>query len=369
MLNAKPLDTGSDKPGSASVEPVQAEISGRGTRSTSSRSRRTRVRVVGLLVLAGVLVLSVGASLAFGSGPAGPSDVLAIVTGQRTPQAWIVIGHRVPRTLLGLLVGAALAVAGLTMQALTRNPLADPGLLGVNAGAAAAVATCIAFFGITDVRGYVWFAFAGAGVVALLVYLLGSQGRAAATPERLVLAGAALSAVLTAYSSALVLSNTNAFDEFRFWQVGALVNRDMSVVTVVAGWIVAGLVIALLLSWPMNALALGEEIGRSLGIRVGQVRAAGAVTITLLCGAATAAAGPIGFLGLAVPHVLRFLLGPDLRWLMPYSILTGSILLLLADVLGRLTAGNGELEVGIVTAVLGAPLFIALVSRRRMVRP
>lgn len=340
------------------------------TPAPAARSRtRTRSRVVGLVVLAAVLLLVSLASLSFGSGPAGANDVVAVLRGDPTPHDWIITGHRVPRTLLGLLVGAALAVAGLTMQALTRNPLAEPGLLGVNAGAAAAVATCIAVLGITSPAGYVWFAFVGAGVVALLVYVLGSQGRVAATPERLVLAGAALSAVLTAYSGALVLSDTAAFDEFRFWQVGALANRDLSVVADVAPFMLVGLTLALLLAWPLNALALGDDVGRSLGARVGRTRALGAVTITLLCGAATAAAGPIAFLGLAVPHVVRTLLGPDLRWLMPYSILTGALALVAADIIGRLVSGSGELEVGIVTAVAGAPLFIALVARRRLPRP
>lgn len=339
------------------------------TATIPTRRARTRRRLVGLAVLGVLLLGACVASLALGSGPAGLTDVLAVLGGQPTPHGWIVTGHRIPRTLLGLLVGAALAVAGLTMQALTRNPLAEPGLLGVNAGAAAAVATCIAFLGITSPAGYVWFAFAGAGLVALLVYALGSQGRVTATPERLVLAGAALSAVLTAYSGALVLSDTAAFDEFRFWQVGALADRDLSVVGDVGPFIVAGLVLAVLLGWPMNALALGDEIGRGLGARVGRIRAGGALAVTLLCGAATAAAGPIAFLGLAVPHVLRSLLGPDLRWLMPYSVLTGAIVLLVSDVIGRLLSGTGEVEVGIVTAVLGAPLFIALVGRRRLPRP
>ena len=314
------------------------------------------------------LAVVAAASLLLGSGPAGPREVLASLRGGGAEYDWIVFGYRLPRTLLGLLVGAALGVAGLFMQALTRNPLADPGLLGVNAGAAAAVASAIAFLGVSDPRGYVWFAFAGAAVVAAAGYVIGSQGRVAPTPERLVLAGAALSAVLVAYTSTIVLGSEETFDDFRFWQVGSLAGRDLDTVRQLLPFVLAGLAAAALLARALNAVALGEETGRALGVRVGRVKLAAALTVTVLCGAATAAAGPIGFVGLAVPYVARMIAGVDLRRLVPLSMLLGAVVVLGSDVVGRLVAGQGELETGIVTAVVGAPVFVALVRRRRLVR-
>ncbi|MFF8827909.1 FecCD family ABC transporter permease [Streptomyces sp. NPDC015131] len=279
----------------------------------------------------------------------------------------IIHDYRIPRTLLGLLVGMALGLSGALMQALTRNPLADPGLLGISLGASAGVVMAIAFFGVGSVLGYVWFAFLGAALASVVVHLLGSSGRKLATPDRLVVAGAAVTAVLYAFNSAVLLLNPRAFDQFRFWTVGSLSGRYMDVVWVVLPFIAVGLLIALGLSPSLNALALGDQMGRALGLNVGRTRALGAVAVMLLCGAATAAAGPIGFVGLAVPHVARFVVGPDQRWVLAYSMLLAPILLIGADVLGRVLGAPGEVQVGIITAFLGAPLFIALCRRRKLV--
>ncbi|MFD5429518.1 FecCD family ABC transporter permease [Streptomyces sp. NPDC127084] len=279
----------------------------------------------------------------------------------------IIHDYRIPRTLLGLLVGMALGLSGALMQSLTRNPLADPGLLGVSLGASSGVVVAIAFLGVGSVLGYVWFAFLGAALASVLVYVLGSFGRSLATPERLVVAGAAVTAVLFALNYAVLLLNPRAFNQFRFWTAGALAGRNMDVVLVVLPFVVVGVLLALGLAPALNALGLGDQMGRALGVNVGRSRALGLFAVILLCGAATAAAGPIGFVGLVVPHVARFVVGADQRWVLVYSMLFAPVLLLGADVLGRVAGAPGEIEVGIVTAVLGSPLFIALCRRRKLV--
>jgi iron complex transport system permease protein len=290
-----------------------------------------------------------------------------LLHGDTTSDDGIVVRTlRLPRTLIGLSVGAALGLAGALMQALTRNPLADPGILGVNAGASAAVVTGIAVFGITSPSGYVWFALVGAGIASVVVYVLGSRGRSAATPVRLALAGAAITAALTAFVYGLVLLNRSAFDSYRFWAVGALAGRPMSVLLQTGPFLLAGALVALALARPLNALALGDDTGHALGANPARTRAFGVVAITLLCGGAVAAAGPIGFVGLTVPHVARAITGPDQRWVLPYSMLLAPILLLGSDVLGRIIARPGEIEVGIVTAFVGAPVFIWIARRARM---
>jgi iron complex transport system permease protein len=273
---------------------------------------------------------------------------------------------RVPRTILGIAVGAALGLAGALMQALTRNPLADPGILGVNAGAAAAVVFAIGVLGLTSLQAYVWFAFVGAAVTAVVVYALGAMGRAGATPVRLALAGTAVSAAFSAFTSAVVLLDTTTFDAFRFWSVGALADRGTYVLKSVSPFLIVGVLLALALSRSLNAIALGDDTGRALGAHIGRTRALGALAVTLLCGAATAAVGPIGFVGLTVPHIARAITGPDQRWVLPYSLVLAPILLLSSDIIGRVVMKPGELQVGIVTAFVGAPAFIALVRRRRI---
>ncbi len=332
-----------------------------------ARGRTTAVRTTGLLVAVGVLVLIVLLSVAVGSKPIPLGTVLhELFRYDGSDDGVVIRSLRIPRTLLGLAVGAALGLAGALMQALTRNPLADPGLLGINAGAAAAVVTAIGVLHLENPSAYVWFALVGAGIAAVLVYLLGSRGHSAATPVRLALAGAAISAVLGAFISGLVLLDQNTLNDFRFWSIGALAGRNLSVFWQTGPFLLAGALIALGLARPLNALALGEDTGRALGAHLGRTRALGVIAITLLCGAATAAVGPIGFIGLTVPHVARGITGPDQRWVLPYSMVLAPILLLSADIVGRVIARPGEIEVGIVTAFLGAPVFILLARRRRI---
>ncbi|WP_308285641.1 FecCD family ABC transporter permease [Actinoplanes hulinensis] len=325
-------------------------------------------RIAGLLLCLALLALAVLLSLAVGARAIPFSTVVdALWHSDGSPEAVIVTTQRVPRTILGLLIGMALGLAGAVMQALTRNPLADPGLLGVNSGAAAAVVTAISFFGITTASGYVWFAFAGAAAATVVVYLLGAGGKGPGGPVRLALAGTSIGAVLVAYTYGVQMLDAKALDQFRFWIVGGLSGRDQSVLLDVLPFLVAGIVIALLLSRPLNALSLGEDTGRALGVNLAGTRLASAATVTLLCGAATAAAGPFAFIGLAVPHAARALIGADLRWVLPYAMLLAPVLLLGADVVGRVVITPSELEAGIVTALVGAPVLIALVRRRQVV--
>ncbi|MFE0601857.1 FecCD family ABC transporter permease [Streptomyces sp. NPDC058892] len=271
---------------------------------------------------------------------------------------------RVPRTLLGLMVGLGLGLSGAVMQALTRNPLAEPGILGVNAGAAAAVVSAISFFGASSLSEFVWWAFLGAAVVSVVVYVLG--GSRSATPVRLALAGTAASAALVGYINAVQLMDSTALDKLRFWTVGSLASATMDTVRQVAPFLLAGAVLALALGRPLNAMAMGDDTARALGANLARTRIGAMLAITLLCGAATAACGPIVFIGLMIPHLVRVFTGPDMRWVLAYSAVLSPVLLLAADVVGRVVTRPAELQVGIVTALIGGPVFIHLVRRKRM---
>jgi iron complex transport system permease protein len=350
--------------------PVVPTAGGRG-RARPKRSLRRR-RLVGLgvlLVLLVLLVLAVLASIAFGTKVIPlPHVWSALFAPTGTEDDIVIRSLRIPRTVLGVLVGVGLGLAGALIQGHTRNPLADPGLLGVNMGAAFFVVVGIYVFGVTTLFGYVWFAFAGAMVASVAVFLLGSAGgRGGPTPVSLALAGAALSFLLSGLVSAIILIDTDTLDAYRFWNVGSLAGRDTAVAGQVVWFIVIGALIALATAPALNALSLGEDVARSLGQSVRRTRVLGIIAITLLAGGATAACGPIGFVGLVVPHVVRAFTGPDHRWLLPASGLLGAVLLLTADVLGRLVARPGELQVGIVLALVGAPFFIALVRHRKLV--
>lgn len=327
-------------------------------------------RTIGLAVLTGALVVAVAASFALGAR-AIPIRVVLDALWSYDPSNTdhlVVRELRLPRTIVGLIVGVALGVAGALMQAVTRNPLADPGILGVNAGASFAVVLAIWWFGIGSVLGLVWFAFAGAAVTSVVVYALGSAGRGGATPVRLALAGAALSALLFALTRAVTLLDQATLDQFRFWAVGSLAGRDMDVAWQMAGFVAAGVVLALGAARSLNALGLGEDAAAALGVKVGRTRAVSGLAIMLLCGAAVAAVGPIGFVGLVVPHAVRAWFGPDQRWLLPACGLAGAAFLLLCDSVGRIVARPGEVQVGIMTAALGGPAFIFIVRRIRMVQ-
>lgn len=325
-------------------------------------------RVTGLVVAVGVLGVVVLLSLAVGARPIPLGTVIESFTAFDGSDEHLVVRElRLPRTLVGVLVGAALGVGGALMQAVTRNPLADPGLLGVNAGASLAVVVGVAF-GLGSLSSYVWLAFVGAAVTSVAVYAIGSIGRGGATPVRLALAGAALSALLGSVTSAVVLLDQQTLDRYRFWVVGSLAGRDEDVLVQITPFIALGLAVALASARPLNSLALGEDAARALGTRVGRTRAAAALGVTLLCGAATAACGPIGFIGLVVPLAARAVVGPDQRWLLPSSAVLGPVVLLTCDVVGRVVARPSEVQVGIMTAAIGGPAFVLLVRRVRMAR-
>lgn len=328
--------------------------------------RRRRLLVVTALVIA--LVLVVMASLAVGAKPIPLGAVWdALWSPAGTQDDSVVRALRVPRTVLGIGVGIALGIAGALMQGYTRNPLAEPGILGVNAGAAFFVVVGIYALGVTNLYGYVWFAFAGAFAAGLLVFLLGSLGRGGPTPVTLVLSGVALYVLLNALTAALLLADAQTLDVYRFWAAGSLAGRDADVAVQVAPFLLAGTLLAILNARGLNVLALGQDLARSLGQRVALTRWTGLAAITLLAGSAVAACGPIIFLGLVVPHVARALTGPDHRWLIPVAGLAGAVVLLAADVLGRVVVRPGELQVGIVIALVGAPFFVLLVRRRGLV--
>ncbi len=326
-----------------------------------------RRRVVGLaLCLAGVVLATI-ASLAFGSRVVGFPDVVA---GVFHPNLDLIeqaaVQSRVPRTVIGLLVGAALGMSGAVMQGLTRNPLADPGLLGISSGASLAVVVGIAWFGVLALPQYIWLAFAGAALAALLVYGIGSLGREGATPLKLALAGAAATAAISSLVSMVLLSRRDVLETFRFWQVGSLGRADLGELGTVLPFFVVGALLAVGVARGLDALALGDDVAIGLGQRTGTIRAVGAVAAVLLCGAAVAVAGPIAFVGLVMPHLARAFTGPAYRWILPYSAALGAALLLVSDVVGRVVARPQEVEVGIVTALLGAPVFIAIIRRQKV---
>ncbi|MBW8480966.1 FecCD family ABC transporter permease [Actinomadura parmotrematis] len=336
------------------------------------RTTLARGRNRGGLAAVAVLTALLGAvallSLAVGAKGIAPGEVWRVLLHRDgSDDALVVWDRRVPRTLLGVAAGAALGLAGALMQALSRNPLADPGLLGVNAGAAAAVVAAGTVLPAAGAGSTLWFAFAGAALATAIVYALGRGGGARrATPVRLVLAGMATSAVLASLTAALTLVDNDSANRLRFWTVGSLAAANGREVAIVAPFIAAAAVVGVSLSARLNALALGDEAGRALGVNPGRVRFATLVAVTVLCGAATAAIGPITFVGLMVPHAVRLFTGPDQRWVLPVSMLLAPVVLLAADVAGRVVARPGELEAGVVTAFVGAPVFILLVRRRKV---
>ena len=329
-------------------------------------SLRTR-RVLGLVAALITLIVVIAASLAIGARDMPLSEVLgAFFAPSGSDDQLVVLELRLPRTVLGILVGMGLGLAGGLIQALTRNPLADPGILGVNAGASLAITIGVAFFGISSITGYIWFAFGGALIATVGVYIIGSAGRSRSVdPIRLTLAGVAVAAVLTGLTKAILLTNERAFDAFRSWDVGAIAGRDFDTITAILPFIVIGTVLALALSHSLNAVALGDDLAASLGTSVNRTRVLSILAVTLLAGAATAAAGPIGFIGLMIPHIARWIVGPDQRWILGYSVVLSPILLLASDVIGRVVMKPGELQVGVVTAFVGAPVLIALVRRKK----
>lgn len=354
------------------VAPVRADVEQAAPPLSEPTSRQRSRRVLGVVLLLAALAVVLLASLAIGSRQV-PIDIVIDTVRQTvrridvvTNDALIVRDMRLPRTAMGLVAGMALGAAGALMQAITRNPLADPGLLGVNAGAAFAAVVGVSAFGLGRTSGLVWFALVGAAIASVVVYTLGSVGRGGATPVRLTLAGMALSALLVAVTSGIILRDQEALQQYRFWVVGSLPGRDIGMVVQVLPFVAVGLVLAIGVAYLLNALALGDDTARTLGTNIAAAKSITALAVTLLCGAATAACGPIVFVGLVVPHVVRMWFGPDERWVVPASMLAGPVLLLGSDIVGRVIASPSEVQVGIMTAALGGPMFVALVRRTRV---
>lgn len=326
---------------------------------------RRRRAAIGLVALAALLLIAVALSLTVGSNPLSLQTALEVLGGGGSPEArYVVADLRMPRTLAGLLVGVALGAAGALIQGFTRNPLADPGILGVNAGAAFAVAAGVAFFGLRDISSFVWLAFLGALAVTVAVYLIGSSGRGAAGPIRLTLAGVALGAVFSGLTTGMTLSDPDAFEQMRSWNAGSLLGRGFDVLAPVTPFIAAALIGAFLLAPGLNALALGDDVARAQGANAVGIRIGVIAAVTVLAGTATAVAGPISFVGLMVPHAARWLFGVDQRTILAVSVALAPVIVLLSDVLGRVLIAPSEIPVGIVTAFVGAPVLIALARRR-----
>lgn len=332
--------------------------------SVSERSNRSRS--LWLIGGAALLALLCGLSVTVGTRDVEWVDIAAGLAGRLDSIGQAAVAVRVPRTLLAALAGAALGLAGAIMQGVTRNPLADPGILGVNMGASLAVVVGVAWFDITSADAYIWTAILGAGCSAVFVYTIGSLGRSGATPLKLALAGAATSVAFSSMVIAVVLPRADIAGGIRSWQIGGVGGATLDRIFPVLPFLALGFAISLLSARKLNSLALGDELAAGLGERVALARAVAALGAILLCGATTAICGPIGFLGLVVPHLCRLLVGVDHRWLLPFCMLGGACLLLAADIVGRIVARPAELDVGIVTALVGAPFFIWIVRRQRV---
>ncbi|WP_167957843.1 FecCD family ABC transporter permease [Anaerosporobacter faecicola] len=319
---------------------------------------------ISLFLLVGCMLTS----LAFGAKYIEWKEVIfALFHIEDTSFASLVVRERIPRTIFCLIAGASLGVSGAIMQAITRNPIADPSILGVNTGASLFVVAGITFVQISSANQYIWLALLGAGITAIFVYGIASIGSGGTTPIKLALAGAATSAALSSLISAMTLPRTDVMNAYRFWQVGSVSGATWEGIRAVLPFIMVGIIISLLCIPALDILALGDEVATGLGVNTGIIRLIGACAGVLLCGAITALAGPIGFVGLMIPHTMRLIVGPNMRRIMPMSAIGGAILLLVADIIGRVVGSPSELEVGIITAFLGAPILI-VIARKAKVR-
>ncbi|MBS4536790.1 iron chelate uptake ABC transporter family permease subunit [Clostridium sp. D2Q-14] len=313
------------------------------------------------------LSLCVFASLAWGSKSIEFNQVInALLNSNDTSFAALVVRERIPRTIFSIMAGASLGISGALMQSITRNPIADPSILGVNTGASLFVVIGIAFFNINSANQYIWFALAGAGITAIFVYIIASIGNGGMTPIKLALAGAATSAVLSSLVSAVMLPRSEVMDLYRFWQVGSVSGATWENITLILPFVIIGLIISIASTPALNVLALGEEVATGLGINTGIIRLICAIAGVMLSGATTAIAGPIGFIGLMIPHSIRLIFGSNLKGVVPLSAIGGAALLIISDILGRVIGSPGEIQVGIITAFLGAPILIIIARKAKV---
>ncbi|QRY63295.1 iron ABC transporter permease [Gordonia sp. PDNC005] len=329
---------------------------------------RTRVtgRIVCLIVALAVLAVLFCVSIAFGNREVSFDEIGNALFGSADTFGEAAIVKRVPRTVLAILVGMALALSGAGMQAVTRNPVADPAILGISGGASLAVVIGLVFFGITDPFSFIGAAIIGAALTAVFVYAIGSMGRGGATPLKLALSGAATAAAVTCLISAVLLPRVDVMSKFQRWQVGGVGGADWERIGALAPVLGIGVLITFACARGMNSLALGDDVATGLGENVARTRLLTGIAAVVLAGAATAIAGPIGFVGLLVPHACRAIIGTDHRWLLPFTALVGASLLMLSDVVGRVIARPEEVDVGVVTAIIGAPFFIWIVRRQKV---
>lgn len=311
-----------------------------------------------------LLLICAFLSIACGVKSVGIQSIIgAFITNDASALEVNIVQARIPRTVFGILAGAALGISGLLMQSITRNPIADPSILGVNTGASLFVVCGIAFFHIQSGNQYIWLAFIGAALTAILVYGLASVGTGGATPIRLALAGAAASTALQSLVNTIMLPNTQVMDQFRFWQVGSISGASWQDIRLISPYLVVGFLLAFFMVPSLNTLALGDDVATGLGVNVMMVRGLSALAAVLLCASVTALAGPISFIGLMVPHLICAFVGPDLKKIMPLSAICGACVLLISDVLGRILGRPGELESGIITALIGGPVFIVIIRK------
>lgn len=313
-----------------------------------------------------LLMLCILASIMFGARPLSLQEVIEGLMQNPDSSAASIIQKRVLRTIFCLCCGIALGISGALMQSVTRNPIADPSILGVNTGAALFVVCGMVFFQISTANQYIWFALAGSVITSVFVFGIGSMGRGGATPLKLVLAGAATTAALSSLTTAIMIPRSYVMDQFRFWQVGSVGAGTWNSLTTFIPFLVVGVIVALISAPALNALALGDEVATGLGVKTGLLRFFAAFAGVILCGATTAVAGPIGFIGLLATHVIRLIVGSDQRWLIPLSAISGAVILTISDVLGRIIGRPGELEVGVLTAFIGAPILIILAMKAKV---
>lgn len=334
--------------------------------NSTIKSMRAK-RIVGFMIALLCLVAVIFLSLMVGAKSLSFDTVWnALFSNNDSYEHTIVMNTRVPRTVIALLVGPAFGLAGALIQVLTRNPLADPGILGVNAGATFAVAVGVGVFSVSSINGYIWFALIGALAATFAVYLVsGGAGKKSPTPEQITLAGVAIGAVLSGVTNALTLMNSEAFSNMLNWSIGTLTRKSLDDITFVVPFIVVGIIIAFAIAPSLNAISFGDDRAASLGVNVGVIRVVSLISITLLAGGATALVGPIGFIGLMVPHCVRWFVGPDQVWIFLYTIVVAPILLLLSDIIGRVILLPGEVPVGIITGLIGAPILLILVRRKK----
>ena len=330
------------------------------------RRRSTALLLAGIPIGLALLALTMMFSIAFGAADIAPRAVMEAVFAfnPENTQHLIIQTLRIPRAAVAVMVGASLAVAGAIMQGLTRNPLADPGILGIQTGAALGVVAAVYFFNIGSLTLYALCAFTGAALTAAAVYALGSIGRGGPTPFKLTIAGAALTALLSSLTTLILLFDQTTLEEVRFWMAGSVAGRDLNLLLQAMPYLTVGLVVAMALGRQITTISLGEDIAKGLGQNTGWVKALSAVAVVLLAGGAVAVAGPIGFIGLVIPHAVRAIVGVDYRWVLPYAALAGAIFLLVADVAARMVLRPTELPVGVMTALIGGPFFIYLVRWR-----